>query len=230
MSVFPKTRAAGYIAGTGPGELARARATILLARLGACEAILPGDGDVPAALPGLLRDLVLAVRDLAGPAWLGANGDDPDVAVFTVRQAVASPPDPARIDEICSRVLWARFAPGSGQADPGHGGTGPGQPAPSPPADGENRGTAASIRPLPRRVLGVAHPGQAGGPAGTYQEEDEMQSRDRFAASRMAACRMSSIAVAESASRSCPPGASSPRPGLGQWPGSGRRRQSARRA
>ena len=48
MSVFPKTRAAaGYIAGTGPGELARARATILLARLGACEDLLPGgQGDV----------------------------------------------------------------------------------------------------------------------------------------------------------------------------------------
>ena len=57
MSVFPKTRAtAGYIAGTGPGELARTRATILLARLGACEDILPGgEGDVPAALHGLLR-------------------------------------------------------------------------------------------------------------------------------------------------------------------------------
>ena len=43
MSVFPKTRAAaGYIAGTGPGKLARVRATILLARLGACDDILPG--------------------------------------------------------------------------------------------------------------------------------------------------------------------------------------------
>ena len=113
MSVFPKTRAAaGYIAGTGPGELARARATILLARLGACEDILPGgEGDVPAALHGLLRDLVLAVRDLAGPAWLDASGDDPDVTAFTVLEATASPPDRARIDEICSRLLWARFAP-----------------------------------------------------------------------------------------------------------------------
>jgi hypothetical protein len=113
VSVFPKTRAAaGYIAGTGPGELARARATILLARLGACEDILPGgEGDVPASC-GLLRDLVLAVRDLVGPAWLDANGDDPDVAALTVLEAAASPPDPARIDEICSQLLWARFAPG----------------------------------------------------------------------------------------------------------------------
>jgi hypothetical protein len=113
MSVFPKTRAAaGYIAGAGPGELVRARATILLARLGACDDILPGgEGDVPAPCD-LLRDLVLAVRDLAGPAWLDASSDDPDVAALTVLEAAASPPDPARIDEICSRVLWARFAPG----------------------------------------------------------------------------------------------------------------------
>jgi hypothetical protein len=123
MSVFPKTRAAaGYIASTGPGELARARATILLARLSACEDILPGgEGEVPAALPGLLRDLVLAVRHLVGPAWLDANGDDPDVAALTVLQAAVRPPDPARIDEICSRMLWARFAPGVGPDDPGRG-------------------------------------------------------------------------------------------------------------
>ena len=109
MSVFPKTRAAaGYIAGTGPGELARARAT----------------------------DLVLAVRDLAGTAWLDASGDDPVVAAFTVLEAAASPPDPARIDELFSRMLWARFAPGTGRDDPGHSGTSPGQPAPSPPAGG----------------------------------------------------------------------------------------------
>jgi hypothetical protein len=136
MSVFPKTRAAaGYIAGAGPGELARARAAILLARLDACDDILAaGEGDVPAGLHGLLRDLVQAIRDLAGPAWLDASGDDPDVAAFTVLEAAASPPDPVRADEICSRVLWARFSPGAGRDDPGHGGTGPGQPAPIFPA------------------------------------------------------------------------------------------------
>ena len=133
MSVFPKTRAAaGYIAAAGPGELARARAAILLTRLDACDDILPGGGGMPAALHGLLHDLMLAVRDLAGPAWLDASSDDPDVTAFTILEAAASPPDPARADETCSRVLWARFAPGPAQDDPGHGGTAPGQPAPSP--------------------------------------------------------------------------------------------------
>ena len=154
MSVFPKTRAAaGYIAGTGPGELARARATILLARLGASDDILPsGQDDVPGAHHGLPRDLVLAVRDLAGAAWLDANGDDPDVAAFTVLEAAASPPVTARTDEICSRMLWARFPPGTGRDDPGHRGTGhgPGQPAPSPPAGGRS-GTQGRQRKDPAR-------------------------------------------------------------------------------
>jgi hypothetical protein len=85
VTAFPRTRAAaGYAARHGPGELARARATLLLARLDACEDFLPdGDGDVPAARRSLLPDLVLAARDLAGPAWLAATGDDPDIAAFT---------------------------------------------------------------------------------------------------------------------------------------------------
>ena len=111
MSVFPKTRAAaGYIAGTGPGELARTRAAILLARLGACEDILSGgEGDVPAGLRGLLRDLVLAVRDLAGPAWLDARSDDPDMAAFTVLDAAAKPV----LTSLSATRSCGRFGPAS---------------------------------------------------------------------------------------------------------------------
>jgi hypothetical protein len=72
-----------------------------------------------------------------------AGGDDPDVAAFTARQATASPPDPARIDEICSRVLWARFGPpGTDRDDTGRDRTEPGRAIPA--ADGEDRETAAN--------------------------------------------------------------------------------------
>lgn len=135
MSTFPKTRAAaGYIARHVRGELTRGRAAVLTARLDACEDV-PAGGDVPAVFHGLLRDLVLAARDLAGPAWLAAASDDPDIAAFTALQAIPVPPSPAELDEIISRVLWARFAP----PGPARDGGGPG-PAPGPEA---GHGTAA---------------------------------------------------------------------------------------
>ena len=80
-------------------------------------ALAGGDGRLSVAIAGLLRGLVLATRDLAGPAWLEASGDDPDIAAFTTLQASPSPPHPDRIDEICSRVLWARFGPADGTRD-----------------------------------------------------------------------------------------------------------------
>ena len=87
MSAFPKTRAAArYAARHSRSELVRARAAVLLARLGACEDV-PAGGDVPAVFHGVLRDLVLAARDLAGPAWLAAASDDPGIAAFTALQA-----------------------------------------------------------------------------------------------------------------------------------------------
>jgi hypothetical protein len=111
MSAFPKTRAAArYAARHARSELARARAAVLLTRLGACQDI-PAGAAVPAVFHGVLRDLVLAARDLAGPAWLAAASDDPDIAAFTALQATPAPPSPAELDEIIARVLWARFGP-----------------------------------------------------------------------------------------------------------------------
>ena len=83
---------------------------------------------MPAVFHGVLRDLVLAARDLAGPAWLAATSDDPDTAAFTALQATPVPPSPAELDEIISRVLRARFAPPGLARDDGGG---PG-PAPGP--------------------------------------------------------------------------------------------------
>ncbi len=113
MSYFPKTRAAaGYAASRERSDLARGRAAVLLRRLRACETALDTAGaQVPPAASGPLRDLVLAARDLAGPAWLAASADDPDVEAFTVLESAPAPPAPADLDEVLSRVLWARFAP-----------------------------------------------------------------------------------------------------------------------
>jgi hypothetical protein len=111
---FGKTRAAAeYAALHALADLTRARAAVVLRELAACETALAGGNGRPpaAASAALLRGLVIAVRDLAGPAWLEASADDPDVAAFAAMQATASPPDPGVVDETCSRVLWARFSP-----------------------------------------------------------------------------------------------------------------------
>jgi hypothetical protein len=140
VSTFPKTRAAaGYAARHGRTEFTRTRAAVLLKRLNTYEAAMAGaSGQLPATVAGLLRSLVLATRNLAGPAWLEANGDDPDVAAFTALQATLYPPEAAEIDEICARVLWARYAP-HGAARDGTAGNGarPGRPAHGPLPGGE---------------------------------------------------------------------------------------------
>jgi hypothetical protein len=125
MSAFPKTCAAArYAAQHSRSELARARAAVLLTKLGACEDI-PADGDVPAVVHGLLRDVVLAAHDLVGPAWFATVRGDPDITAFTALQATPVPPSPAELDEIISRVLWARFAPpGTPRDGTGHPGPG----------------------------------------------------------------------------------------------------------
>jgi hypothetical protein len=85
MITFIKTRsAADYISRHTTSDLTQSRALALVKRLGVCEAALAAaDGD-PALAHGLLRGLVRTVRELAGPAWLSANTDDP-----------TSPPSPA---------------------------------------------------------------------------------------------------------------------------------------
>jgi len=110
---FRKTRAAaGYAAQHASPVPARVRAAALLEQLADWEtAADAGIRQQPAADPGLLRSLVIAVRDVAGTDWLDAMADDPDVAAFTAISATASAPPPDRIDEMCSRVLWARLSP-----------------------------------------------------------------------------------------------------------------------
>jgi hypothetical protein len=131
MTRFPKTRAAArYAARHGPGEPARARAAVLLAKLGACETALAGGDASPPVVCGLLREVMLAAGHLAGPAWLAASGDDPGIAAFTALRAAPAPPAAAELDEIISRVLWTRFPPpGAACDDPGLLPPGPGHAA-----------------------------------------------------------------------------------------------------
>jgi pimeloyl-ACP methyl ester carboxylesterase len=113
MRKLAKIRAAAeYAARHARAEPARVRAAVLLDQISVSEAATTGGGGrVPTiAARMLLGSLVLSVGDLVGRAWLKARADDPDVAAFAAMQATARPPSPARIDEICSRVLWARFA------------------------------------------------------------------------------------------------------------------------
>ena len=113
MSYFPKTQAAaGYAASQERSVLARGRAAVLIRRLQACETALDtAGGHTPPPASGPLRDLVLAARDLVGPAWLAASADDPDIEAFTILESSPAPPALADLDEVLSRVLWARFAP-----------------------------------------------------------------------------------------------------------------------
>jgi hypothetical protein len=111
---FRKTRAAaGYAARHASAVPARVRAAALLEQLADWERAAAGTGigQQAAADPGLPHSLVIAVRNVAGTDWLDAMADDPDVAAFTAISAAASAPSPDRIDEMCSRVLWARFSP-----------------------------------------------------------------------------------------------------------------------
>ncbi|HEY3957909.1 MAG TPA: hypothetical protein VGM53_31465 [Streptosporangiaceae bacterium] len=125
MTAFPRTRtAARYALRHTSSDLTRDRAARLLKQLGAREAALAGNSHQPGLTTRLLRSLVLATRDLAGPAWLTSNADDPAIDAFVALQATPAPPDAGDLDCILAGVLWARFAPAGtapalgGQQDP----------------------------------------------------------------------------------------------------------------
>jgi uncharacterized protein (DUF2267 family) len=110
MRTFTKTRAAAdFICRHTSSDLTRHRALELLKQLRSCEAALAAEGDMPVVAQSLLRALVLTVRELTGTAWLTVNRDDPDIAAFAALDMKPDPPSPADLDEVFSRVLWARF-------------------------------------------------------------------------------------------------------------------------
>ena len=131
MTAFAKTSAAARYAVGHSAGLTAYRAAVLARRARACErAVSGGDRQLPAVSHPLMRDLVLAVRDLADGAWLAASGDDPDIAAFTALETTAVPPAPDQLDDILSRVLWARFAPHAGRDGTPQGGDGGSGPRP----------------------------------------------------------------------------------------------------
>jgi uncharacterized protein (DUF2267 family) len=150
MTTFTKTRAAAdFICRHASSALTRHRALELLQQLGSCEAALATEGDIPVAVQSLLRSLVLAVRELTGTGWLTVNRDDPDIAAFAALDMKPRPPSPADLDEVLSRVLWARFA------------TLRPQPRPRPPGYPHQEETLTSPRPIkpsdPRRRPTLNH-------------------------------------------------------------------------
>ncbi|MBA9003371.1 MULTISPECIES: hypothetical protein [Thermomonospora] len=107
-----KTRtAAEYVHRSAAGPLAREHAVEIL-RTAAAYELHPA----PAAAPLLLADLLTAVAECAGPAWLKANADDPDIARFTAlvdqtQDETAEPPTITDLDELLAAVLWTRHGP-----------------------------------------------------------------------------------------------------------------------
>lgn len=107
-----KTRtAAEYVHRYAAGPLARERAAEVLRAVNAYEA-----HPAPAAAPLLLADLLTAVAECVGSAWLKVNADDPDIARFTAlidrtQEEPTRPSADADLDELLAAVLWARHGP-----------------------------------------------------------------------------------------------------------------------
>ena len=103
MRAFSRTRAVlRHVAQHAPGHLTRTRALLLDQQLTTCT--------TPPS-PGMLRQVIVAIRHLAGPAWLEANADNPAVSAFANLDAPPRPPPPPLLDQILARCLEARFIP-----------------------------------------------------------------------------------------------------------------------
>jgi hypothetical protein len=103
MTALSQTRTAvRQISQHAPIALTRTRAMLLDQQLTACTTAPP---------PCLLRQIVIAVRNLVGPSWLAAHATDPDISAFTHLDTTAIPPPLPLLDHILARCLQARFGP-----------------------------------------------------------------------------------------------------------------------
>jgi hypothetical protein len=113
MTALSQTRAAVRdIAQHAPTALARHRA-LLLGQLTA---------DITRTAPsaGTLRQIVIAIRDLVGPAWLAAHASEPAVRAFTRLDTTPTPPPLPVLDHTLARCLQARFTTSSGELRSGY--------------------------------------------------------------------------------------------------------------
>ncbi|HEY3956420.1 MAG TPA: hypothetical protein VGM53_23880 [Streptosporangiaceae bacterium] len=69
---------------------------------------------------GMLRQIVIAIRDLAGPAWLAAHASEPAVHAFTRLDTTPTPPPLPVLDHTLARCLQARFTTSSGEMRSGY--------------------------------------------------------------------------------------------------------------
>jgi hypothetical protein len=149
MSGLPCTRAASARIGEdGPGDRDRSRAAALLKRLRDSEAALARGDDRAPQVPGLLRELVLAARELAGTRWITARAANPAVAAFIALDSMPQPPAPADLDQVLAGLLQARFPERNGPLPLPHVQRLPGRPA-------APRGLAVVPRPA-SGILGTA--------------------------------------------------------------------------
>lgn len=85
-----------------PVALTRTRALLLDRQLATC---------TTGPTPGMLRQIVIAVRDLAGPAWLARHASDPAISAFAALDTIPTPPPLPILDHTLARCLQARFSP-----------------------------------------------------------------------------------------------------------------------
>jgi hypothetical protein len=157
VSVFSCTRAVLVrVCQDGPGDRDRARALALLKQLrGIRPAPDPDHHDL-----ALLRELVLAVRELAGPGWITARAASLEVTAFTALDRMPHPPPSAELDQILASVLQARFR----TRPEGRRRRGPGLPAavPARTMSGRQAPVPAEPLPLPARRLRAVWAERAG--------------------------------------------------------------------
>jgi hypothetical protein len=102
MTALSQTRAVVRdIAQHAPSALTRHRALLLDQLTGYVTTTPPA---------GMLRQIIVAIRDLAGPAWLAAHASEPAIRALTHLDTTPTAPPLPVLDHTFARCLQARYA------------------------------------------------------------------------------------------------------------------------